>query len=141
MAPAHALARRASLSFADLDGHATTLQSESLPVASDAEDEIAAFRGRARARFVSNSIEFQRHILRTGLGIACLTRLGFQREIAAGELVWVPLSSPAVRSLRIGLFVAARRTLSPAAAQVVKAITRGLEGVRDDGVEQVTSAG
>jgi DNA-binding transcriptional LysR family regulator len=131
MAPGHALAKRASLSFADLDGHAMTLQSESLPVMSEAEDEITAFRGRAQARFVSNSIEFQRHVLQTGLGIALLTRLGFQREIAAGDLVWVPLSSPPLRSLEIGLFVAARRTLSPAAAQVVKAIARALETVRD----------
>jgi len=127
MAPSHALAKRASLSFGDLDGHAMTLQSESLPAMSDAADEFAAFRSRAQPRFISNSIEFQRHVLRTGLGIACLTRLGFQREIASGDLVWVPLTSPSMQRLEIGLFVPAQRTLSPAAAQVVKAITSALK--------------
>lgn len=131
MAPNYPLAQRELLSLADLDDDAMTLQSASLPAASEAEDEIAAFRGRAQTRFVSNSIEFQRHVLQTGLAIACLTRLGFMRELAAGDLVWVPLSSPSLRSLEIGLFVAARRTLSPAASQVVKALTRGLASLRD----------
>jgi DNA-binding transcriptional LysR family regulator len=131
MAPCHVLAKRASLAFADLDGHAVTLQSEPLPAMSDAADELAAFRSRARARFISNSIEFQRHILHTGLAVACLTRLGFQREIASDELVWVPLASPSLRRLEIGLFVPSQRTLSPAATQVVRTITSTLQKLRD----------
>jgi DNA-binding transcriptional LysR family regulator len=132
MAPGHELAKRASLSFSDLDGHAMTLQSEPLPAMSDAADEFTAFRSRARARFISNSIEFQRHILHTGLGIACLTRLGFQREIASGELVWVPLEAPSMQRMEVGLFVPAQRTLSPAAIQVVKAITAALQTLRSE---------
>jgi DNA-binding transcriptional LysR family regulator len=127
----HELATHTALSFDDLVDHAVTVQSESLPALSDAADELAAFRGRTRARFVSNSIEFQRHILHTGLAIACLTRLGFQREIAAGELVWVKLASPSLQRLEIGLFVPAQRTLSPAATQVVKAIANALQALRD----------
>jgi DNA-binding transcriptional LysR family regulator len=131
MAPGHALATRESLSLAELDGHSMILQSESLPATIDADDAFSAFRGRAQARFVSNSIEFQRRILHTGLGIACLTRLGFQREIAAGELVWIPLASPTLQALEIGLFIPAQRTLSPAATQVVKSIARLLETWRE----------
>ncbi len=130
MAPGHALATRSSLTLDDLDGHFMMLQSESLPAATDADDAFAAFRGRAQARFVSNSIEFQRQILRTGLAVACLTRLGFAREIAAGELVWVPLDQPSLRSLEIGLFIPAHRTLSPAASQVVKTITTALQALK-----------
>jgi DNA-binding transcriptional LysR family regulator len=131
MAPSHELAHRTALSFADLIGHAVTVQSESLPAMSSAADELADFRGRAQARFISNSIEFQRHILHTGLAVACLTRLGFQREIASGELVWVPLASPSLQRLEIGLFVPAQRTLSPAATQVVKAVANALQTLRD----------
>jgi DNA-binding transcriptional LysR family regulator len=130
MAPDHALAGRESLVLADLDDHAMTLQSDSLPATADSNDEFAGFRARAQARgqarFTSNSIEFQRHILRTGLGVACLTALGFQREIASGELVWVPLRTPRLRELQIGLFIPAQRTLSPAATQVVATLTRAL---------------
>jgi DNA-binding transcriptional LysR family regulator len=126
MVPSHPLAGRASLTFAELEGHAMLLQSESLPAAADADDAFAAFRARALTRFMSNSIEFQRRMLHTGLGVACLTRLGFQHEIEAGELVWIPLASPMLQALEVGLYVPAQRTLSPAATQVVKALTREL---------------
>jgi DNA-binding transcriptional LysR family regulator len=124
MASDHPLADRKSLSFADLESYPMSFQSDSLPAPTDAEGEFAAFRSRATARFTSNSIEFQRGILRSGLAAACLTRLGFQRELASGGLVWVPLASPQLRQLQIGLFIPQRRTLSPAASLVVAALTR-----------------
>ncbi|MBO0709963.1 MAG: LysR family transcriptional regulator [Acetobacteraceae bacterium] len=124
MAPTHELASRKSLTLADLDGYEMSLQSQSLPAATDALDAFGKFHRAADARFRSNSVEFQRRILRTGLGIACLTQLGFQREIASGELVWVPLASPSFERLQIGLFIPANRMLSPAASQVVATLTR-----------------
>ncbi len=126
MAPDHPLASRASLGFADLGQHPVLLQDEALPAASLIEDEFAAFRAAIRPRFVSNSIELQRQLVRAGLGVACFTRLGFRREIASGDLVWIPLAVPRLRELRIGLFIPAQRTLSPAAAQVVGALAKDL---------------
>lgn len=127
MASDHPLAGRKSLSFAELEQYPVSFQSDSLPAPTDAQGEFGAFRNRATARFTSNSIEFQRGVLRSGLAVACLTRLGFQRELAKGALVWVPLASPQLRQLRIGLFVPQRRTLPPAAALVVATLTRQLE--------------
>ena len=127
MAPGHAMAQRKSLSLEELADQFMVLQVESIPAVIDPSDAFAEFRTRSKTRFTSNSIEFQRRILRSGLGIACLTRLGFQREIAAGELVWVPLSLPSLRALEIGLFIPAHRTLSPAATQVVKTVTALLQ--------------
>ena len=126
MAPSHPLAARKSLTFADLEPHHITFQSDPLPLATDAQDEFAAFRNGALGRFTSNSIEFQRAIIRSGLAVACLTRLGFLRELAAGELVWVPLASSQLQELQIGLFIPQRRTLSPAAAHLVTTLTRHL---------------
>ncbi len=131
MAPSHPLATRTSLTFADLEPYHITFQSDSLPLTADAQDEFGAFRNRALARFTSNSIEFQRTIIRSGLAVACLTRLGFLRELAAGELVWVPLASSQLRELEIGLFIPQRRTLSPAAAHVVATLTQHLRLLAD----------
>ncbi len=132
MAPDHALAQRKSLTFADLEPYPLTFQSDSLPVGMDAQDEFAAFRNRATARFTSNSIEFQRGMLGSGLAVACLTRLGFQRELASGALVWVPLDAPQMRALQIGLFIPERRTLSPAAAPVVSVLSRQLKELAEE---------
>jgi DNA-binding transcriptional LysR family regulator len=123
MAPDHPLAGKASLSFAELEPYHMTFQSDSLPAATGAQDEFASFRSRALARFTSNSIEFQRSIIRSGAAVACLTRLGFQHELASGDLVWVPLASPQMRQLQIGMFIPQRRTISPAAALVVATLT------------------
>jgi DNA-binding transcriptional LysR family regulator len=124
MAPDHPLAKHPGLTFADLEPYPLTFQSDLLPAATDAQDEFATFRNRATARFTSNSIEFQRAMLPSGLAVACLTRLGFQRELASGALVWVPLETPRMQQLQIGLFLPQRRTLSPAAAPVVSVLTR-----------------
>lgn len=132
MAPDHPLASRKSLAFAELAPYPMTFQSDSLPAAIDTEGEFAAFRNRATARFTSNSIEFQRGILGSGLAIACLTRLGFQRELAAGALVWVPLASPPLLQLRIGVFIPQRRTLSPAATLVVATLARQLQDIAEE---------
>lgn len=132
MAPHHPLSQRKGLTLADLEPYPVTFQSDSLPAATDAHGEFAAFRSRATARFTSNSIEFQRGILPSGLAVACLTRLGFQRELASGTLVWVPLASPQLRQLQIGLFIPQRRTLSPAAALVVATLTRQLQQLAEE---------
>jgi len=127
MAPDHPLSGRKTLRFTDLDPYPVSFQSDSLPAPTDAQGEFGAFRNRATARFTSNSIEFQRGILRGGLAVACLTRLGFQRELATGALVWVPLASSQLRELRVGLFIPQRRTLSPAASLVVATLTHQLQ--------------
>jgi len=132
MAPDHPLAGHRNLTFAELETYPVSFQSDSLPAPTDAQGEFTAFRNRATARFTSNSIEFQRGILGSGLAVACLTRLGFQRELAAGALVWVPLASPQLRQLQVGLFIPQRRTLSPAASLVVATLTRRLQQLAEE---------
>jgi DNA-binding transcriptional LysR family regulator len=127
MAADHPLANRKVLRFAELEPYPVSFQSDSLPAAIDAQGEFAAFRSRATARFTSNSIEFQRGILRSGLAVACLTRLGFQRELVSGGLAWVPLILPTLQQLQIGLFIPQRRTLSPATNLVVATLTNQLQ--------------
>jgi DNA-binding transcriptional LysR family regulator len=131
MAPDHPLARRRSLTLADLGPFPIAFQTDPLPAGIGAQDGFAAFRERAMARFTSNSIEFQRGILRTGLAVACLTRLGFPGELASGELVWVPLASSELSALEIGVFIPPRRTLTPAASLVVTTLTRQLRQLAD----------
>ena len=126
MVPDHPFAGRRSLALADLRQEPLLLQSEAVPAVSAVDHTFSAFRDAVRPRFASNSIEFQRHAVRAGLGLACFTRLGFLREIAAGELVWVPLAEASLQSLRIGLFTPVQRSLSPAAGQVIGALAREL---------------
>ena len=59
--------------------------------------EFADSGARLTPRIVSNSIEFMRQVIKSGLGIGFFTPVGFLEEIRRGELVHVPLVSPAWR--------------------------------------------
>ena len=110
----HVLAGYKRLNFQDFEGHAVLMQNDALPVVPFIDDEFAAFRGASRPRLVSNSIEMLRRAIHAELGVAFFTRLGFLREIASGDLIWIPLAVPRLEQLRLGLFTSSQRTLAPA---------------------------
>lgn len=122
----HKLAHRRLLDFPDFADHPVLLQRETLPIHSSLDDDYVAFRNQVQPRFNSNSIEMLRHIIGAGLGVAFFTRLGFLREIASGEMVWVPLASPRLRRLQLGLFTPALRTLAPAAQAIAEELATAL---------------
>ena len=122
----HPLADRALLCFDELLPFPALVQHGSLPPAVLQGDDYARFRAAARQRFVSNDIDFIKRLLRVGLGVGFYTRLAFQAEIGSGEMVWVPIDSPGLRALRVGLFVPTQRTLTPACQALVSALAREL---------------
>jgi DNA-binding transcriptional LysR family regulator len=131
MSPRHALAGHKRLSFPDFEGHAVLMQHDALPVVPFIDDEFAAFRGATRPRLVSNSIEMLRRAIHSELGVAFFTRLGFLREIASGELIWIPLAVPRLEQLRLGLFTSAQRTIAPATSMVVNEIVGRFKELED----------
>ena len=131
MPAAHPLARAGPLALDAFAGHAVLLQQETLPLVPSIDETFAAFRSAARPLLVSNSIEMLRQAIRAGMGVAFFTRLGFLREIAAGELVWVRLASPRLEALRLGLFAPAQRTLSPAAGALLDEFAARLGELED----------
>lgn len=132
MSARHPLATRQELNFDDFDGYPVLTQHDTLPVMPFIDDDFAAFRSTVRPRFVSNSIEFLRHVIRSDLGVAFFTRLGFLREIASGELVWIPLASPRLQQLQLGLFTPSQRTLAPATTMVARELVQRFKELEID---------
>lgn len=124
MSAQHPLAGRAVLGFDELLSHPAVVQQSTLPPSVSAGPGYAEFRGRIKPRFVSNDIGFVKRMLLRGLGVGFYTRLAFQEEIGTGALVWVPLDSPGLAALRVGLFVPTHRTLTPACHALVNAIAQ-----------------
>jgi hypothetical protein len=77
------------------------------------------------------SIEMLRRSIHAELGVAFFTRLGFLREIASGELIWIPLAVPRLEQLRLGLFTSSQRTLAPATSMVVNEIVGRFKELED----------
>jgi DNA-binding transcriptional LysR family regulator len=67
--------------------------------------EFAESGARLSPRVVSNSIEFMRQIIKSGVGIGFFTPIGFLDEIRHGELVHVRLAERGLANSRIGILV------------------------------------
>lgn len=122
----HRLAGFESVTFEALLGEMLLVQQGSLNPALGAGSDFAAFRVRSRQRVISDDIGFVKRLVRRGLGIALYTALGFRDEIASGELAWVPIQSSELAGLRVGLFLPALRTPTPACHALAAAIAHEL---------------
>jgi DNA-binding transcriptional LysR family regulator len=124
VAPTHPLAGRRRLSLRDCAGYPAILVQDRMPLTPTLEAEFAARRTVIRGRVVSNSLEFMRAMLLAGVGVGFFTSLGFAREIARGDLVYVPLVESRLRKISVGVMTARRRPLAPAAELVLGEIRR-----------------
>jgi hypothetical protein len=60
------------------------------------------------------------------MGVSFFTRLGFLHEIDRGDIVWRPLASAGVNTLRLGIVIPASRALSPPAEQLSRRLSDDL---------------
>src|SRR4030095_6644638 len=79
---------------------------------------FADFWDSIEPRISSHVSPLLRRSVVAGRGIAFFSRLGFTKEIAAGEAVWRPLEDPAINKLRAGIIVGGGRAPSFLAAPV-----------------------
>ncbi|MBP7353672.1 MAG: LysR family transcriptional regulator, partial [Comamonas sp.] len=71
-------------------------------------------------------------------GVAFQTRLGLERELAAGQLVFVPLRTPGALVSELGVYVRAGRALAPALDAFVRLLTEAV--ARAQAVESAQGA-
>ncbi len=126
MSAGHPLAARPSLPFDAFQGYPLLLQDHPLPAPPFLDDDFTAFRASIQPRLASNSIEFLRRAIHANLGVAFFTRLGFLREIEAGEMVFVPFAAARLNRLEVGLFIPSQRSLPPVTAALVNLLAKQL---------------
>lgn len=124
----HPLARSSEISFDELRAYPILATESPLPRVEDSDPALAAFRAAVKPRIVSNSIQMLTVAIRLHMGLAIFTRIGFLKEIEAGELVWRPLRSPSLNRLRVGLVVPVTRALSAPAHQFARRLAHDLAG-------------
>jgi DNA-binding transcriptional LysR family regulator len=127
MRPDHPLAHAKSLSLTECVGHPVVMLQDRWLLDAIMQTEFADSGARLTPRIVSNSIEFMRQVIKTGLGIGFFTPIGFLDEIQRGELVHVPLVEPGLASSRIGIHVPRYRRLSPPARLMINHIGERLQ--------------
>jgi DNA-binding transcriptional LysR family regulator len=105
MRPDHPLAARRRLTLTDCAQYPVVMLNDRWLLDGVMAAEFAGSGARLEPRIVSNSIDFMRQVILSGLGIGFFTPAGFLDDIARGALVHVPLAEPGLANSAIGILV------------------------------------
>jgi DNA-binding transcriptional LysR family regulator len=126
MLPGHRLARRSSLRLADLVGEALILADGGFNIRQMLDRQFGSSRKHLTIAMQSNSFEAMAQLVLAGVGVAIRATMGIQREVARGELVFVPISEPGFHMETIAVCTKSDRPLPMAAAILVEEMIAAL---------------
>ncbi|RFA28418.1 LysR family transcriptional regulator [Alkalilimnicola ehrlichii] len=110
VAPDHPLAGLAEVRFATCAEHTLILAKPELSIYHLLKRTLDAVGG-SRGAIESSSVELSKELALRGMGVAFQTRIGIERELAAGTLVHIPLIANAPIYSDLGVYVRAERAL------------------------------
>ncbi len=115
----HPLAKRSSVTLQECAQFNLLLQMDTDPLRSLIEVELSVLQRSGRILVTSNHLMMLRSMVKYGLGVAFYTPIGMTEELAAGDIVGVPLSGTKLGTLRLGILIPRRRQLTRAAHAMV----------------------
>ncbi|MGD9943336.1 MAG: LysR family transcriptional regulator [Burkholderiaceae bacterium] len=124
MAPGHPLARRKSLSLAQLVQQRLALPDTSFGVRRLIDLQSHLSKIHLTPALEANSLAVLRGFVRNGGGITLLSRMSIRHELAAGQLVAVPLDDALLVQGGIDVCVLDRRKLPVAASAFLEHLVR-----------------
>lgn len=125
--PGSRLAALPAARLFDLAGERLILSDSSLSLGASVEDALARAGVELARRARTNSIGFMVDLARRGLGVAFQTRLGIEREIAQGDLAFVPLVDPRLPPRRLLLIGRPKGETSEAAGALADSLARAVD--------------
>ena len=127
MQPGSPLAGRSAITLNDCRDHAVILPKPNFANRAQLNRLLYQAGVTARTRFEAGSIELMCQLALRGMGVALMTTVGVEAELAAGRLVHVPLRHGRGRVYsELGLFARAATSLPRAAEAFVQAVKAAL---------------
>lgn len=122
----HPLAKRPILKVRELiaAGLPLLLADRSIAVRGMLEHALGSDALRLLPRLETNSVTVMSRLAMAGAGVAVKTRIGIEREIRDGVLVFVPLRDLAAKTQRLVLFTRHGSPLPPAGSALADALTK-----------------
>lgn len=128
VAPGSRLALKADpLRVYDLADERVILSDTSLTLGSTVEEALSGSFVEFSRRARTNSIAVMIDLATRGLGIILQTRIGVEREVARGDLVFVPLSDPRLQPRRLHLISRPKAEVSEAASALTAMLAATME--------------
>ncbi len=127
--PGHPLAGRPALRLHELAGERVILSDNSLSLGRAMDEALEAAAVGVARRMRTNSIEMMVDLASRGLGVALQTRVGVEREIAAGRLAFIPIRDPRLKPRRLTLVTRGKGETSEAATALAAQLSLAMERV------------
>lgn len=127
--PDHRLAAAPSLRLYELAGERVLLSDRSLTLGASVEEALEGSLSGFVKRAGTNSIDLMVDLAIRGLGIALQTRVGVERELARGDLVFVPIRDPRLRPRKLTLITGRKTEISEAASALATMLVRRIEAM------------
>jgi DNA-binding transcriptional LysR family regulator len=122
----HRLAGKPSVTLRECAEYNLLLQMDTEPIRSMIEVELSVLQRSGRILVTSNHLMMLRSLVKYGLGVAFYTPIGLAEELAAGDIVGVPLEGTGLGALRLGILVPRRRQMTHAAIAMVEQMSAAL---------------
>lgn len=129
--PGSRYASKKELKLFDLSGERVILSDKSLMLGISVEEAFNRSLIELTLRSRTNSIELMVALAHMNLGTVLQTRVGIEREIAAGALVFVPLRDPKISPRRLMLLARSEKEMPDAATAFGALLAREIERLRD----------
>lgn len=131
MTPDHPLAAREQLALDDCAGYPLVLPDPTWPVRGLLDPLIQAAGLEDAVITSSNSVELLRLMIGSRLGIGFQTVVGVESQVAAGELMLVPVCHPQPLTQNLAVCVNGGRTPSAAVGHMLELLEQRLEHYRE----------
>jgi DNA-binding transcriptional LysR family regulator len=129
VAPDHPFAGREQLKMSDFADQRVFLSDASLSLGPSIEEALINSAVHVRRRVTTNSMGLMADLAARGHGIAFQTRVGVERHLRDGSLVFVPVQDTRLKPRPLMLFARSKAHLSAASQALAKLIAQALEGL------------
>jgi len=127
--PDHRLATKREARLRDFAGEKLVLSDASLTLGMTIETALTEQAVEFTPRAVTNSIHLMTDFALRGHGATFQTRVGVERELARGSLIFLPLNDPQLRPRRLLLIARAKAHLPGAPAALAKMLSEAIESL------------
>ncbi|WP_346910940.1 LysR family transcriptional regulator [uncultured Roseibium sp.] len=128
--PDNPLAERDELRTFDISGERLILSDTSLSLSMPVEEMFSGSVVEFSRRTRTNSIGLMIDLARRGLGAIMQTQVGVEREIATGDLCFIPLRDPKLQPRRLMLMSRAKSEISDAASAFATNLSQCFEQLK-----------
>ncbi|WP_371319923.1 LysR family transcriptional regulator [Variovorax sp. dw_308] len=123
----HPLAQLSQVTFADCARYPLILAAPQLSIHAVMKPLISHHKRALTVLLETASVELAKSMVGRGVGVGFQTRLGLEREMAAGLLVHVPLKAQIRLTTELGVYVRAGRTLPTAVDAFIRIVAEEIE--------------